>query len=93
MKEIFSHSFSAELEKNLVGVVTDRGPNMFTTKEKGLSNRLQAKYQDIVVASDFCHSFNLILKEALQKLPSGILSFVKDICSHFWIFQYEKSSI
>ena len=66
MKKNFSHSFSAELEKNLVGVVTDRGPNMFTTKEKGLSNRLQAKYQDIVVASDFCHSFNLILKEALQ---------------------------
>ena len=25
MKKIFSHSFSAELEKNLVGVVTDRG--------------------------------------------------------------------
>ena len=56
---------------------------MFSVKEKGISNLFQLEYKDIIVASDFCHSFNLILKESLGKLPPIIFKFIKGICSHF----------
>jgi len=81
--EILSYLSNNDLIKNLVGVVTDRGPNMFSSQQKGIANRFQTEYEDLVLASDFCHSFNLAIGAALRKLPGTLLSFIREVCTHF----------
>lgn len=71
------------LKTNLIGVCTDRGSNMLSTKKKGLANRLAERYPQILVAHDFSHLFHLIVKASLLKFPVEVLNLVKGICSHF----------
>lgn len=80
---IFSSSLKEELGKNFVGIVTDRGTNMFSIKGKGIANRLHLEFQDIVVANDFCHLFGLIVKDAIEELPLSVRKMIKGISNHF----------
>jgi len=90
LEEIFCGEKRNYLAKNLVGVCTDRGANMLSSKEKGLANRFKAQYKHIITAYDFSHCFNLIAKNCLKHFPQAVLDFIQDICSHFSHSQLRK---
>ena len=71
------------LSRNLVGVSTDQGSNMISKHDKGLTNRIIAKYPQTFRTIDLCHSFHNICKYSLKKLPKEPLTLIKNICSHF----------
>ncbi len=88
--QIFHGEKYAFLQKNLIGVCTDRGSNMFSTRDAGLSNRLQREFGHVVIATDISHNFNLICNSALKKFPAEPLSLIRKICSHFSRSSYKR---
>jgi len=82
-KELFSGQKEEYLRKNLVGVCTDRGSNMLSKKDKGLTNRIQEQYNQVFAANDYSHIFNSICKHSLKKFAQEPINLVKEICNHF----------
>jgi len=81
--KIFNEDKEAYLRTNLVGICSDKGPNMISCKDKGLLNRLQHLYKDILIVHDFSHAFNLVIAYALKTFPEKVLTLMKSICNHF----------
>ena len=71
------------LEKNLVGLCTDNAPNMISSDQAALANRLKNDYPHIVVVRDLCHLYDLICEEALKEFPLYVINFIKKVCSYF----------
>ena len=71
------------LKRNLIGICTDKGSNMISPKEKGLTNRIKKDCPQIIVIHDFSHLFNLVSASAIKKFPSESISLIKQISAHF----------
>ena len=82
MEEIFPKEKELLLKENLIGICSDKGPNMLS-KEKGLANRLVKKFKHVVAVHDYSHCFNLVVKYASLKFPQEIKDLVKSISTHF----------
>ena len=61
LQNLFSKS-ERLLSTNLVGVSTDHGSNMCSKKDKGLTNRIIDKYEQVCGTIDLCHCFNNVCK-------------------------------
>jgi len=70
------------LSKNLIGISTDGGSNLFGTGE-GLAGQLIRNIKHMISAHDLSHIFNLICKKALNAFPSKVINIIKSISSHF----------
>ena len=70
LESIFNHSKHILLQKNLIGTSTDGGSNMYSSVNKGLTNRIQNKYPQVVRTKDLCRLFNTICGYALAKFPA-----------------------
>jgi len=55
--------------------------NIFSSKEAGLKNRLQALNPNIIHIKDLCHAYHHIAEDATQSFPKYIVDFVKEACS------------
>ena len=80
---IFSGPFVDKIKQNFMGICSDHASNMISGGEKGLSNRLRQDFPYIFVTHDYCHSYNLILKEGISSFPSEIIAIINDTCNHF----------
>lgn len=83
LHEIFAREKQHLLAKNLIGICTDRGANMLSSKSKGLANRLLKDYPQIITAHDYSHAFHLVAKYASKKLSADARQLVKRVCKHF----------
>ena len=79
MTQIFVND---DVKLNLMGIVTDDGPNM-TGCDQGVSQRLKDVCKHIVIFKDISHGLNNIFKKALKAIPAKIPGIVKSICTHF----------
>lgn len=80
---LFAGPFAHKLKQNFMGICTDHASNMISERDKGLSNRLKADFPYIFVTHDYCHCYNLILKEGVSKFSSPIVALITDVCSYF----------
>ena len=71
-----------DLNRNLMGICTDKGSNMMSPKEKGLTNRIKKDFPQIIVTHDFSHLFNLVSASAIKRFPSEPISLIKQILAH-----------
>jgi len=69
--------------RNLMGIATDGGRNMISSKGAGATNRLQAEFPYIIVVHDLCHALNLVLKSSILKFSKKHQKIIKKICSLF----------
>jgi len=69
----------------LMGICSDKGSNMISTKDKSLTSRLAnaPNMKHLVIIHDISHALNLVLKECLKKFPAPYVQFVTDISSTF----------
>ena len=70
------------LEKNFVGLCTDRETNMISSRGAGLANRLIKDYPYAIFVHDYSHIINIVAKNAVLELPKKIIKMVKTITSH-----------
>jgi len=82
-QEIFSGENAEQIEKNFIGICTDRGSNMQSSKGAGMSNRLANDYPYIAIIPDFSHIYNNIAEKAVKELDSSIIKIVKTTSNYF----------
>lgn len=82
-QDIFEGDKERLLGNNFIGICSDRGPNMFSAKDKGVVNRLRDKFPHVIAAQDFSHSYNLVMQKGIGKLPSEPIALIKKISKHF----------
>jgi len=84
MSLLFSGKDGEIRKKNCMGICTDGASNMISTGNASLSSRLQQAIPHLVVIHDFCHIFNLILKDCINEhFPKEYAKIVKNICKKF----------
>jgi len=72
----------AHIERNLMGIVTDEGPNM-AGKYSGVSARLCKDYPYAINALDLSHLYHTIFKKSLKGFPDKVLDIINGISKHF----------
>jgi len=82
-KELFSNEDADVLMNNCMGICSDQGSNIHSTKEKGLCNRLRKDIPHLYLAFDFSHKYNLIAKVASKEFPDDRIKMIKNIAKHF----------
>ena len=83
---LFTGPDGMERKKNIMGVASDRGSNMLSSKEvggAGAANRLQAELPHIVLIHDICHALNLVLKSCIDSFPKEFTKIITKICTMF----------
>ena len=81
--KVFNESTALYLQKNLVGICSDKASNMISSKEKGLLNRFKTIFPWIIIVHDFSHLFNLVIENALTKFPNSVLTLIRSVSKHF----------
>ena len=71
------------IKENLIGVCSDKGSNMISKLDKGLTNRINKELPHVLVVHDFSHLFNLVSSYSIKKFPPGPIDLIKAISSHF----------
>jgi len=71
-----------QIKNNMVGICHDNAATLIGAN-KGLVTRMQKENSILFSLNDPCHSFNLVLKNALKQLPTEIPDFITSIHKHF----------
>jgi len=70
-------------KKNIVGVSCDGAPNMLSSKDGGVTNRLSKEIDSLIVTHDLCHSYNLIIQRCLDEFPAKYQNIVSRLSQNF----------
>jgi len=80
-------------KNNCLGICTDGASNMISAGTASLTSRLKTIIPNLVVIHDFCHIFNLFLKDCTkQHFPKEYVKIVNNICKKLLLSQTSFSS-
>jgi len=81
---LFTGSDGEMRKKMCLGICTDGAANMISSGNSSLTSRLEEIFPQIISIHDFCHVFNLILKDCINEhFPEEYIKVVKNFCNKF----------